>query len=252
MSRPPRFNNPYETAAHTGGLIDFHQGVIRADLTPALYGDPNAQFNALNMAQAQYAQNYFGQLGANLQQPNQQFLGQQPNQPFLGQQFQPQQFQNMATVGAAISSPYPNIAPAPALATHHHHHALATPQPQPMAQPTPPQFQPAQFTHSSLGPGMVAGPPSFIHLSGQTYRPDEDKLGRSESLKPEIDTRTMEQDRQKRVSDKIGEFSSKLAESPFDHRSTRSTPRTSSKTEKTQKLAKELERIHKEIQEGVF
>lgn len=114
MSRPPTMQAPNE-AVHNGGLIDFHESVLRADLSSALYAQAQAH----------------AQAAAAAAQP-----------PY----------------GVGLQGPYgvPTVACAP-------YTQAAFPSLPAMGAPAM-QAPPA---------ACIAGPPSFVHLHGQMYKPVE-------------------------------------------------------------------------------
>ena len=137
--------------AYNGGLIDFHESALRADLGAALYAHQAA------VAQAQYS--------AAAQQPQYSAAAQQPQYPGLAQ------------------------APQYQLQAHQHQHPHAA-YPQPATQyqapfPPPPTSQPAihppiQSMMMSQAPGQcIAGPPAFLHLHGKVYAPIEENAAQA-------------------------------------------------------------------------
>jgi len=142
-----------------GGLIDFHENVLRADLSPYL-------------------------------SPQQQFVQAQLPQQFVQAQ-QPQQF---------IQSPYPpsSMSQTPQFISSTPQFVSSTPQ---FVSSTPP-FMPTQ---------CIPGPPSFVHLNGQVYRPVSDELTPPPAPEPPAPTpKDLDREFNRRVQKSVDEAMSKL------------------------------------------
>jgi hypothetical protein len=122
--------NPYN-----GGLIDFHDSALRADLSAALYAHQLAAAQSTQYAQAPAAGPY--------------------------------------PIQAHAASPYPMQAhaaypPAPPQPQHYHAAYAQPAAPAPLAPPV-------QSMVMAQAPGQcIAGPPAFLHLHGQVYAPIEE------------------------------------------------------------------------------
>jgi len=139
-----------------GGLIDFHENVLRADLSPYL-------------------------------SPQQQFVQAQPQQFIQAQQ---QQF---------IQSQYPpsSMSQTPQFISSAPQFISSTPQ---FISSPPSQFMPTQ---------CIPGPPSFVHLNGQVYRPVADEL--TPPPEPPAPTpKDLDREFNRRVQQSVDEAMSKL------------------------------------------
>ena len=174
---------------HNGGLIDFHESALRADLGSALY------------SQALAGQSMYQTNGAGLCHPVQAGLGVQAGFPQVGLG-QPAYAQPAYAQPAYAQPAYAQPGYAPAMA---------------MTQ------APAQ---------CIAGPPAFVHLHGQVYRPVEEaaagappvpesvapRAGR-EPAKPQS-VKSIERMVEKRVEQRVEEF---LAKTSKDKAASRNT-----------------------------
>ena len=121
---------PYENSHHNGGLIDFHESALRADLGSALYAH---QSMSQSMPQNAYHP------GIGLGQPVPAGFGMQSGFPPAG----------LAQPGFAQTG---------------------------FAQPA--------YAMAQAPSQCIAGPPAFVHLHGQVYRPVEEALGTPSAPEP--------------------------------------------------------------------